>query len=414
MGQLSVNGISSERFDRVESLTKQVCIVPVSAKELEGIPELLMFVAGLAQRFLEKRLDAKEESMAKGSVLEVTEEKGIGKALNTIIYEGKLKEGERIAFLSAEGKIIKSRAKALIEPKGICVSEVVAAAGVKIACEDAELAVAGSSLFAIDERNEKEVEETLAKDAKDMEISTEGNGAIVKADALGSLEAIVKLFGNAKIAIRSAGIGKVLKKDVMEAKSVEKKNKFAGVIFAFNTEVDEEARKKAEEEKVKVFEDKVIYNLIDNYKGWVEETKNSERKEAFANLTTPAKMYVMEKHCFRMNGPCIFGIEMLAGRLKKGSKIMNGNGVILGELKDVQHEGKSVEEAKRGQQVAISVSGPTFGRQVKEKQILYSSPEKEEMETLEKKYKSSLSDEDRELLAEIKKIKGSGIGFSVA
>ncbi|MCX6769209.1 MAG: GTP-binding protein, partial [Candidatus Micrarchaeota archaeon] len=53
VGKLSERGIESERFDRVTDFTKQVAILPVSAKTGEGLPELLLSIAGLSQKFLE-------------------------------------------------------------------------------------------------------------------------------------------------------------------------------------------------------------------------------------------------------------------------------------------------------------------------------------------------------------------------
>src|SRR3989338_6661563 len=74
VGKLHGLGIGSERFDRVSDFTKQVAIIPVSAKTGEGIPELLLSIAGLSQRFLESELKTEVSGPGQGSVLEVKEE----------------------------------------------------------------------------------------------------------------------------------------------------------------------------------------------------------------------------------------------------------------------------------------------------------------------------------------------------
>ncbi|MFH1180390.1 MAG: GTP-binding protein, partial [Candidatus Bathyarchaeota archaeon] len=70
MGTLSREGISSERFDRVRNFTKNVAIVPVSAKTGEGLGELLAVLIGLTQQYLEQKLQV-TEGPAEGTVLEV-------------------------------------------------------------------------------------------------------------------------------------------------------------------------------------------------------------------------------------------------------------------------------------------------------------------------------------------------------
>jgi len=43
----------------------------------------------------------------------------------------------------------------------------------------------------------------------------------------------------------------------------------------------------------------------------------------------------------------------------------------VGEIKQIQNQGKNVDEAKIGDKVAISITGPTVGRQIDESDVLY-------------------------------------------
>ena len=52
VGELSEEGFLTERFDRVTDFTKNIAIVPTSAKTGEGIPELLMVLSGLTSQYL--------------------------------------------------------------------------------------------------------------------------------------------------------------------------------------------------------------------------------------------------------------------------------------------------------------------------------------------------------------------------
>lgn len=52
VGSLHEEGFASERFDRITDFTRQISIIPISAKTGEGIPELLTMLMGLAQQYL--------------------------------------------------------------------------------------------------------------------------------------------------------------------------------------------------------------------------------------------------------------------------------------------------------------------------------------------------------------------------
>ena len=108
--------IQADRFDRVQDFTKQVAIVPVSAITGEGIPELLMVLAGLAQKYLEQCLECNVEGQAKGTILEVKEEKGLGKAMDVIIYDGTLKVNDIIVIGGIDQPIV-TKVRELFEPK---------------------------------------------------------------------------------------------------------------------------------------------------------------------------------------------------------------------------------------------------------------------------------------------------------
>ena len=116
VGQFGELGIQAERFDRVQDYTKQVAIVPLSAFTGQGIPELLMVMTGLAQKFFEEKLELHEEDNAKGSILEVKEEKGLGVTIDTIIYDGNIKVNDTLIIGSMNEPIV-TKVRALLEPK---------------------------------------------------------------------------------------------------------------------------------------------------------------------------------------------------------------------------------------------------------------------------------------------------------
>ncbi|PIT85510.1 translation initiation factor IF-2 [Candidatus Micrarchaeota archaeon CG10_big_fil_rev_8_21_14_0_10_59_7] len=414
VGELYKYGFSAERFDRVSDFTKQIVMIPVSAKRREGLQELLMYVAGLAQKFLEKNLEL-HSTEGKASILEVREERGLGDTLDVILYDGIIRVGDEIVFAGRDAPI-KSRIKALLKLKPltemreggefVSVDEAGAACGVKISCERAGEALAGSSLFAVNEGNEEKALDDIRREMTEIITESESVGTILRADALGSLEAIARLLKAEGIPLKSTGVGSPSRKDVATASSIREKEPFLGVIFAFNVSVEDDVRRSAEESGVKLFDEKIIYNLIDGYNRWVGEEKERERKEAFSRIILPAKVLVMDGCCFRVSNPCICGVEVLEGRIRKEIPLVNKEGERVGVVRSIQHEKEGVDEAKKGEQVAISMSEPFFGRQIRGKDVLYSDMSREDIKVLEEKYPKALSDGEKELLAEIKKRKG--------
>ncbi|OIO26901.1 translation initiation factor IF-2 [Candidatus Micrarchaeota archaeon CG10_big_fil_rev_8_21_14_0_10_54_18] len=402
-------GINAERFDRVTDFTKQVVMVPCSAKTREGISDLLLFVAGLAQKYLENRLEL-HAGKAKASILEVREESGLGYTLHVILYDGVLKVGDPIVFAKADG-VVESKVKALFKPKPLDemrdpkqryspVKEVFAACGVKVACDGADQALAGSSLFTAG----AVARETIEKELKELSFDRKGDGVIVKADALGSLEAITAMLKKRGVPVKAASIGAPSKKDLMEAKAVREREPLRGAMLCFNEKASDEIRRMAEEEGVHLVEEKVIYALVEGYERWVKEQVDKERREAFSNLVLPAKITTLPGCCFRASNPCICGIRVDAGRLKKDVELLNGKGELVGRVRSIQKDKESVDEARKGDELAISIAGPVFGRQLRENQVLYVRIPKKDLKQLEGKYFKALTEEEKELLAETKEL----------
>jgi len=153
VGTLSDMGFSSDRYDRVRDFTRNVGIVPISARTGEGIPDLLMVLIGLAQKFLEDNLRLTVSGPGIGTVLEVKEERGLGFTIDAILYDGVIKVGDTVAIGGKE-KPFTTKVRALLKPKPnreIRVEErfdrvpkLTAAAGVKILAPGLENAMAGS------------------------------------------------------------------------------------------------------------------------------------------------------------------------------------------------------------------------------------------------------------------------------
>ncbi len=419
LGGLSRLGFSSEALYRVKDFTKEIAIVPVSARTGEGIPELIAVLVGLAQVYLQKKLTVYENAPARGLVLEVKQEPGLGETANVILLEGRLQTGEPVVLGKKEGAIA-TKIKAIFLPKPLDemrdprdkflpVDSISAAAGVKIVTPDLEGVLAGSPILGAEEMHLDEAKASVEAEIKQVMIESETNGVILKADALGSLEAIVEMLKRRQVPIRRADIGPVTRRDVIEASAVKKVNKYHGVILAFGVKLLPDAQQEAFDSNIKTFEDQIIYSLIDNYLNWISEEQALEQKAGLASLTPLCKFQFLRGFVFRRNDPAVFGVEVLEGRLRQKATIMNSDGKTIGTIHQIQEEGKSVPELSKGKQAAVSVVGPTVGRQINEGEIFYTLPSDLEIKTINEKYLSNLSVNDVELIKEIIQIRRKSV-----
>jgi len=416
VGELYNQGFQAERFDRIEKYERQVSIVPVSALTGEGIPELLMVILGLAQRFLEKQLEISETAPAKGTILEVKEERGLGTTIDVIIYDGKIKRGDLILLGSKEG-VIQTKVRSLLKPKPLDeirdpkhrfshVSEAFAACGVKIAAPNLENALAGSPLRVIANKDEIEkVEAEIMAEIEEVKIETDKIGVVIKADTLGSLEGLIKLLENEGIPIRRADVGDVSKRDVMEAEAVREKDKSKGVILGFNVGILRDAEARARESDIPIFLGNVIYKLIEDYQEWILEEIEKKKLEEFEKLTKPGKIRILPGYVFRTSKPAIVGIEVIEGKIKPGYKLIK-DGKIIGSIKGIQEKNTNLAEATKNMQVAISIEDGVVGRNIEEGDILYTFITDRELELLEKEFRDKLTEEEIKLIEEIKEVQG--------
>jgi translation initiation factor 5B len=411
MGSFSRLKISTDRFDRVRDFTSTVALVPVSAKTGEGITELLMVLIGLTQQYLKKQLQT-TEGPAKGSVLEIKEEPGLGLTLNAIIYDGTLQKDDLIV-VGGKDKPIVTRIRAILVPKPLdemrdprdkfsSVDSVFAAAGVKIVASGLEGALAGAPLYAVGQGETPDHYAQLIEDEiKKIRITTQNEGVILKADTLGSLEAIAEILKQNNVQVRIADVGDVSKRDIVEASSVKARQPLQGVVLAFGVKILPDAEEEAVSMGVQVFKEQIVYHLIENYLKWVKSRSEAKIEQELEKMVKPGKILVMPGYIFHKAKPAIFGVEVLEGTLKaKTSLIRAQSGEDIGELQQIQDKGKAVPEATRGMQVAVSMDKPIVGRHVFEKDVLYVKVPEVDVRTFQNVFADKLTDEEQAVLKE--------------
>ena len=414
VGILHEEGFESERFDRISDFAKQISIVPISAKTGEGVPELLAMLMGLAQQYLKEQLKIEENAPAKGTILEVKEEVGLGVTIDAVIYDGILKKDDTIAVMTVND-VITTRIRSLLKPNPLeeireakkrfkKIDEVVAAAGIKIVAPNIENAMSGSPLRVARDDFEH-VKEEILKEIEDIKIDTDELGIVVKADTLGSLEALVNLLRDMKIPIRAADIGDVSRRDVVDASIVKNEDPLYGVIVAFNVKVLPSAAEEIKSSEIKLFSSNIIYQLIEDYDEWIKAAEERKKKAWLDAIIKPAKIRIIPKLVFRNSKPAIAGIEVLSGTVKQDYGLIRGDGARVGKVEGMQDKGKNLKSASKGQKVAMSIKDAIFGKDFDEGDVLYVDIPENHYKILVSELKNKLTEDEFEIVNEIVDIK---------
>ena len=396
--------LNAERFDRVDNYTQKIAIIPISSKLKVGLPELLMVLTGLTQKYLENKLKIDIKGPAKATILEVKEAPGLGISIDVIIYDGTIKVDDTILIGSLENPI-KTKVRSLLKlaplseirdkkSKFSKVDEVTAAAGVKITAPGLDNVLSGMPLRVVG-KDFKKAEKEIKEEIEDVIIETEKDGIIVKADTLGSLEALDNILKERNLIIKKASLGNITKSDIAEASSSQ--NPLNRVVLGFNVKSDEDSK------AIKVITNEVIYKILEDYDKWSEHENKRLKKEKLSKLRALCKIQIMPGFVFRQNNPAVVGVEILLGKLKPNTPLML-NGKEITSAKSLQLEGENIEEAEKGKQVAVSLPGVTIGRQVKEGDILYSLVNESDYREF-KKTKDFLDKDSIEILKEIADMK---------
>ncbi len=402
MGSLSSLGFDTDLFYNISDFTQKIALIPCSAKTGEGIPELIMMLCGLSQKYLSDKLILGDE--VKGVILEVKKDK-TSNYVEAILHDGKLSKKDEIAVSSFSGEPIISKIRVLeeIEPLSSrfkSKEEVTASTGLRLQLVSKEEILSGMPFISF--KGDKEKIQKMFKKELAENIQTKKQGIIAKADSLGSLEALLLLLGQNNIPVVKAGIGNVNKSDLISAKANLEINELDAIVVGFNTGIDEEA--KEIQGNLKVLTNEVIYKLIENLTEYRNEKRKELEKKRLMGLTTLCKLKILPQYVFRNTKPAIFGVKVEVGKLISNLSLIDDKLEKIGRVKNIQSENKSVSEASEGMEIAISIPGVNFERQVKDIKFLFTDISESQFRNF-KKNKDLLSSGELSLLQEIEEVK---------
>ena len=417
--QITVNFLEEgfkgiDRYDKIKDFTKKIAIVPTSAKTGEGISTLFMVLMGLTQQFLTENLKF-SEGPAKGVVLEVKKEKGYGKTIDVLIYDGVIAKGDEFIVGGLE-KPIKSKVRALLTPKPLdeirdprqkfdSKDLISAAAGVKILAPNIEDVVAGSPLKVIgDPSQEEAVYDEIEAEVESIRIKTEKAGVVLKADALGSLEALENHFSLSSVKISIADVGPIKKEDVMNANIVKEFDPYSAVVLGFNVPILPEAKEQAYNDNIRIFTNNVIYRLLEDYIEYSETRRSEDTAKELEELTLPAKLKMFPEYIFRSSNPAVFGVSVEGGTLKPKVSVITDKGKKVGRVHQIQDKGQTLEKADKDSEVALSIRGIEIGRDIGKDEILFVNVPESHVRQLMAKFLNELTSDQKDVLREYIKL----------
>ena len=404
-----------DRYDKIKDFTKKIAIVPTSAKTGEGISTLLLILMGLVQQFLTPNLKF-SEGAAKGVVLEVKKEKGQGKTMDILIYDGIIRKGDEFIVGGLE-KPIKSKVRALLIPKPLdeirdprqkfdSEDFISAAAGVKILAPNIDDVVAGSPFKGIGDPSEEEiVYKEIEEEVQAIRIRTEKAGVVLKADTLGSLEALVSFFTKNGVKISVADVGPIKKEDVMNANIVKDFDPYSATVLGFNIPILPDAQEQANIDNIRIFTNNVIYRLLEDYIEYAETRKAEDTAKALSELVLPAKIKMLPDFIFRNSDPAVFGVYIEVGTLYPKVPLITNTGKRVRRVHQIQDKGQTIEKANKDSEVAISIRGIEIGRDIGKDETLFVNVPESHVRQLMGKFIDELTTDQKQALKEYIKLK---------
>ncbi|EEA06279.1 eukaryotic translation initiation factor 5B, putative [Cryptosporidium muris RN66] len=428
--QLSEEGLNCCPYWENDDLRSTVSIVPTSAITGEGVPDLIYLIAKLTQKIMGLNFLKLNKTELSCTILEVKAIDGLGVTIDVILVSGTLHEGDTIVVCGLSAPIVTT-IRALLTPQPmrelrvksdyVHHHSITASMGVKICANGLDDAVAGTQLMIVPKNaTEEDIELLREQVMEDMgevfrSVDKSGNGVYVMASTLGSLEALLVYLKSCNIPVVALNIGTVHKLDVRRASIMhERGHPEMAVILAFDIKVEAEAELEAKKLGVKIMKANIIYHLCDMFTKYYTDVQEEKRKEKSLRVVFPCVLKIIPQYIFNVRDPIICGVYVEEGILKPGTPlcIPDKDNLMIGKVASVEFNKKTVNEAKKGQEVAIKIqplgsdTNIIYGRHFDHNDKLVSRITRESIDILKNHFRDDLSKEDWKLVIQLKRVFG--------
>lgn len=390
-----------------------ISLVPFSAVSGEGIPDLIMLMIVLTQKYLQKKIIYREQTEC--TIMDVKRDTNFGTSLDVILSNGELRKGDSIAILTTDGSTVTKiqsimAVLPLKESKNqnafVSVPSVTAAQGVKIIAKDIEKAVAGTNIYIINNDEDKlKYTELLEKDleetCRDVMLTKNNTGVHLHAPSMGSLLALYNLATQDKIPIRDVGIGHINKTDIIRVSTGDNL-----IIIGFDLKIDPEIEKMAADAKIKIINEPIIYHVMDKYKEFMKKNTENIMEKYRDQIITPCILEILPEHIYNTKSPIIIGVKILEGTLQIGTELATKINsperkkvkLVLGKVIGIQKDRKDVASASKNEKISVKIDSEyEYSKHFKNANLLVSNTTHETVAILEK-YASMHELNDKEML----------------
>jgi len=334
----------------VEEMGGKIPAVKVSAKTGQGISDLLELILLVAEM---ENLKADISKPAQGFVIEAYLDSQRGPTATLILNQGTLKLGQIVGTLTTFGKI-----KTLENFQDVSIPEALPSQPViLLGFENVPKVGEKFKIFSDIEtaRNNLEIREKEVPEVTAIEPDQKAFNLILKADVLGSLEAIeavLKNFPKEKIILRilKAEVGEITESDIKLAIQAKAK------ILGFRVKINSVAQTLAEREELKIMRFEVIYDLVEGVRQYLEKRIQPESVRTDLGKIKTVVIFRTEKN------RQIVGGKVIEGEVKKGAQVevQRAEEIIgKGKLINLQRNKKDAERISKGEECGILYEGDT-------------------------------------------------------
>jgi translation initiation factor 5B len=409
-------GINVEFYHINNDHKTTVNIVPLSAVTGEGIPDLLVVILRLCEKFMKKKIEFHSDTF-KGLVLKEDHIQGHGTCIRLLLVDGMLKKGSKFYLqniptcCTVKSLLIQEHQTQELK----LVDSVTAACScIIVTVESINNIIPGSELLSTTIDSTAEVRNsdstTEVSDTK-VEIGKGKWGAHLHSDSSGTLDALIKVFQEQKFPIAGYSIGNMYKTDVMKIIARNPNNdEYTPMIVNFGGNITEDAETYAKNNMVEIIESPIIYRLLENAIVFHKKQQQEflSRHEKSAGIF-PCKLKIIG--IYRASDPIIIGISVEEGSLRLGTPLAYvKDKQEIHELGDVFHMktplGQSCEKADKGDSVSVEIrnSKKKAGIHFEQNDLLFSNITRKSLDILKQHFASNLSKSDVKCIIEIKKI----------
>lgn len=332
---------------------KTVC-QPISAKSGQGIPELLELILLTVDL---GDLKADSEGAAVGTIVESHMDKNEGPVATVLIQAGTLMINDLLSVGQVSGKV-----KALKDWTGTELLEAtpgmpVKILGLKQVPHIGEIMTVETDKKAFGRKIKDQRKMPVKHDAPVSEAEAEENktipsiNIIIKADVLGSLEAIaeaVKALNSAEAQVRIArkGLGYVTEADILTAEATQAE------VISFHLQENKKILVLAEEKKVSIKHFDVIYHLLEHLKTRLENIKETK---VVRKLVGELELLAIFK---TVGKQVICGGKIIKGKAVKPAKVKilrQGEVITYGDVVNLQMSKEDVSEAVAPNEIGLAL-----------------------------------------------------------